>query len=147
MTARWKLVFAAGPALAGVSLMLSAIADAQPTTAQQNAIRQSCRSDFMTHCSGVTPGGADALACLQQHLGGFGNVLRVASGAGRFDHFIGLDDRLIDIREGDIRGDFDHHRAWPSHLEQVEGTSHDFRDLFRLVERLDPLGDRVIRTR
>ena len=93
------------------------------------------------------PGVEHRLACLQQHLGGFGNVLRVASGAGRFDHFIGLDERLIDIREGDIRGDFDHHRAWPPHLEQIEGTSHHFRDLVRLVERLDPLGDRVIRTR
>jgi hypothetical protein len=87
------------------------------------------------------------LARLQQHLGGFDNVLRIAGGAGGFDHFVGLHDRLIDFREGDISGDFDHHRAWPSHLEQIEGTSHDFRDLFRLVERLDPLGHRVIRTR
>jgi hypothetical protein len=42
---------------------------AQPTAAQQNALKQSCRSDFMSHCSGVTPGGKDALTCLQQNVG------------------------------------------------------------------------------
>ena len=52
----------------GIALSIvgaSGIAGAQPTPAQQNAIRQNCRSDFMAHCSGVTPGGAEALACLQ----------------------------------------------------------------------------------
>ncbi len=39
----------------------------QPTQAQQNAIRQSCRADYQAHCSGVPTGGAPALACLQQH--------------------------------------------------------------------------------
>ena len=39
----------------------------QPTPAQQSAIRDACRGDFMTNCSGVTPGGAAALACLQQN--------------------------------------------------------------------------------
>jgi hypothetical protein len=38
----------------------------QPTAAQQSAIRDACRSDFMANCSGVQPGGAGALACLQQ---------------------------------------------------------------------------------
>jgi len=42
-------------------------AAAAPTAAQQNAIKQSCRSDFMAKCSGVTPGGKDALACLQKN--------------------------------------------------------------------------------
>jgi hypothetical protein len=39
----------------------------QPTDAQRNAIRSACRSDFMAQCSGVTPGGIEALSCLQQH--------------------------------------------------------------------------------
>ncbi|WP_371074743.1 MULTISPECIES: hypothetical protein [unclassified Sinorhizobium] len=40
---------------------------AQPTQAQQNAVKSACRSDFMAQCAGVTPGGAAALSCLQQH--------------------------------------------------------------------------------
>ena len=40
-------------------------AAAQPSAAQQNAIKQNCRNDFMSHCSGVQPGGAQALSCLR----------------------------------------------------------------------------------
>jgi hypothetical protein len=40
----------------------------QPSQDQISAIRQSCRSDFMANCSGVTPGGKDALECLKQNL-------------------------------------------------------------------------------
>jgi hypothetical protein len=39
----------------------------QPTDAQKSAVRAACRSDFMAQCSGVTPGGVEALTCLQQH--------------------------------------------------------------------------------
>ena len=39
----------------------------QPTQAQTNAIRQSCRNDYMAHCASVPTGGAPALHCLQQH--------------------------------------------------------------------------------
>ncbi|AVA23107.1 MULTISPECIES: cysteine rich repeat-containing protein [unclassified Rhizobium] len=39
----------------------------QPTQAQRNAVKSACRSDFMAQCSGVTPGGSQALACLRQH--------------------------------------------------------------------------------
>ncbi len=46
----------------------SAIAQ-QPTPAQTSAIRANCRSDFMANCSGVTPGGKDALECLKRNLG------------------------------------------------------------------------------
>ena len=35
----------------------------QPTPAQQSAIRDACRSDFMSNCSGVQPGGSAALPC------------------------------------------------------------------------------------
>ncbi len=44
----------------------SAIAQ-QPTSAQADAIRSACRSDFMSHCRGVQPGGAEALQCLKQN--------------------------------------------------------------------------------
>src|SRR5215831_15089094 len=51
-----SLVLVAGPAFA------------QPTAEQQSAIRNNCRSDFMSNCSGVTPGGAEALQCLQRNV-------------------------------------------------------------------------------
>jgi Cysteine rich repeat len=50
-------------------LLLPAIADAQqPTQAQANAIRQSCRSDYQSYCSSVPTGGSASLQCLQSHL-------------------------------------------------------------------------------
>lgn len=52
-------------ALLSVGLLTDA-ASAQPTPEQQSAIRNNCRSDFMSKCSGVTPGGKDALMCLQK---------------------------------------------------------------------------------
>ena len=36
----------------------------QPTAAQKNALKQSCRSDFQRFCAGVNPGGEAAMACL-----------------------------------------------------------------------------------
>src|SRR5215471_6233340 len=39
----------------------------QPTGAQKNAIRNNCRSDYMANCSSVTPGGIEALQCLQHN--------------------------------------------------------------------------------
>ncbi|HUB46159.1 MAG TPA: cysteine rich repeat-containing protein, partial [Acetobacteraceae bacterium] len=39
----------------------------QPTQAQANAIRQSCRSDYQSYCANVPTGGSAALACLQQN--------------------------------------------------------------------------------
>ena len=48
---------------------LSGIANAQVTSAQQSAMRSNCRSDFTSHCSGVSPGGKDALTCLQKNVG------------------------------------------------------------------------------
>jgi hypothetical protein len=38
-----------------------------PTAQQKAAIRAACRSDFMSHCSGVQPGGAEALQCLKRN--------------------------------------------------------------------------------
>ena len=40
---------------------------AAPTAEQKTAVRASCRSDFMSHCSGVQPGGAEALQCLKRN--------------------------------------------------------------------------------
>lgn len=47
---------------------------AQPTQAQQSAIRSNCRSDYMSHCSSVKPGGIEALQCLQR------NAAKLSSG-------------------------------------------------------------------
>lgn len=58
-----------GAALAGVmGLALTHGAFAQVTAEQQAAIKSSCRSDFMSNCSGVQPGGAQALQCLQKNV-------------------------------------------------------------------------------
>lgn len=40
----------------------------RPSQAQLNALRSSCRSDYMAHCSSVPTGGAPALNCLKQHM-------------------------------------------------------------------------------
>jgi hypothetical protein len=45
----------------------AAAAPGKPTAQQTGAIRAACRSDFMSHCSGVQPGGAEALQCLQRN--------------------------------------------------------------------------------
>ena len=45
----------------------AAAAPRQPTPEQLSAIRSACRSDFMSHCSGVQPGGAEAMQCLERN--------------------------------------------------------------------------------
>ncbi len=52
----------------GLAGLANPAAAQQPTKAQTDAIRQNCRSDFMLKCSGVTPGGADALQCLKKNV-------------------------------------------------------------------------------
>lgn len=49
-----------------ISLGLQPTAAQQPTSEQRDAIRASCRSDFMANCSGVEPGGKAAFECLQR---------------------------------------------------------------------------------
>ena len=52
----------------GAVLLVAAPALAQqPTQAQANALRQSCRGDYQSHCASVPTGGSAALACLQQN--------------------------------------------------------------------------------
>lgn len=53
----------------------------QPTQAQQNAIRQSCRADYQSNCSGVPTGGKAALQCLQQHAASLSAPCGAAVGA------------------------------------------------------------------
>jgi Cysteine rich repeat len=53
----------------------------QPSQAQANAIRQSCRSDYQAHCSGVPTGGSAALQCLQSNLSQLSPSCQTAVGA------------------------------------------------------------------
>jgi hypothetical protein len=55
-------------AVALVPLTFAPAAAQQPTQAQRDAIRASCRSDFIANCSGVQPGGREAFECLQRSL-------------------------------------------------------------------------------
>lgn len=50
----------------------------QPTTAQRDAIRSSCRSDFMAKCSGIEPGGKAALECLERNRDGLSASCKTA---------------------------------------------------------------------
>ena len=52
---------------AAVTMATSAFAQG-PSEAQRAAVKAQCRSDFMAHCSSVTPGGKEALECLTQHM-------------------------------------------------------------------------------
>lgn len=54
--------------LCALGLLGATPALAQITPAQKSALRANCRSDFMSKCSGVSPGGRDALMCLQKHV-------------------------------------------------------------------------------
>jgi hypothetical protein len=74
---------ALGPSVVALALLtLSGAAGAQqPTQAQANAIKQSCRSDYMTHCSNVPTGGKAALNCLEEHLTDLSPACQSAVGA------------------------------------------------------------------
>ena len=56
--------------LIAIGLVMGATLSAsaqQPTSEQISAIRASCRSDFMSNCTGVKPGTRDALECLKRN--------------------------------------------------------------------------------
>jgi hypothetical protein len=77
---RWHRLLA--PGLAMVSLAaLTTMAAAQVTPEQQSAIRASCRPDFTSKCSGVTPGGKDALQCLQKNVASLAPACKTAVSA------------------------------------------------------------------
>ena len=56
-------------------------AAAQVTPEQQSAIRGACRSDFMSKCSGITPGGKEALQCLQTNVASLSPACKTAVNA------------------------------------------------------------------
>jgi hypothetical protein len=64
-----------------VALSIHAAAAQQPTQAQRDAIRASCRSDFIANCSGVTPGGKEALECLLRNQAKLSPACNSAVGA------------------------------------------------------------------
>jgi hypothetical protein len=79
-----ETAFYAIPLAAFVAIMVGAAKDAsaqQPTQAQVNAVRQSCRNDYMAHCSSVPPGGAASLACLKQHASSLSSACQAAVNA------------------------------------------------------------------
>jgi hypothetical protein len=39
-----------------------------PSEAQREAIKSSCRNDYIAHCSSIPPGGAASLQCLQKNM-------------------------------------------------------------------------------
>jgi len=47
-----------------IALTLGPTAAQQPTQTQRDAIRATCRSDFMANCASAQPGGKEALECL-----------------------------------------------------------------------------------
>jgi hypothetical protein len=68
--------------LTGFMLGAAAAADAQqPSQAQANAIRQSCRSDYQAHCASAPTGGAAALQCLQANIASLSPACQSAVGA------------------------------------------------------------------
>jgi len=71
------------PAVATLVLLLTGVGARaqQPSPDQIAAVRASCRSDFMANCSGVQPGGKDALDCLKRNLGKLSGSCRMAVGA------------------------------------------------------------------
>jgi hypothetical protein len=54
--------------MAASMLALATPSFAQPTEAQKEAVKSACRSDYMAHCSSVTPGGEAALQCLAKNM-------------------------------------------------------------------------------
>lgn len=75
-----------GKRLAMLALLLTAVASGrasaqQPTQAQTNAIRQSCRTDYQAQCSDVPTGGRASLTCLQQHAASLSPACRSAVAA------------------------------------------------------------------
>jgi hypothetical protein len=52
-----------------------------PSTAQRNAIRQSCASDYREMCASVPAGGRASLQCLQEHMQSLSPACQSAVGA------------------------------------------------------------------
>ena len=77
---RLKTVWAAVLVVSALGAAGDALAQ-QPSQAQLNALRSSCRGDYMAHCSSVPTGGAPALNCLKQHMSALSGGCRSAVSA------------------------------------------------------------------
>lgn len=69
MINRYRSMMVFGMVAAAGLAATHALAQA-PTDAQRNAIKSACRSDYMSKCASVPPGGAAALQCLQKNMAG-----------------------------------------------------------------------------
>ena len=67
MTMNGRTIAGLAGCLAIALSFLAGQAGAQVSQAQKDAVRANCRSDFISNCRGVTPGGADALNCLRKN--------------------------------------------------------------------------------
>ena len=61
-----------------VASIAPAVAASMPSDAQKSAIKSHCRSDFIKHCSGVTPGGLPALECLEKNMSSLSSACQAA---------------------------------------------------------------------
>jgi hypothetical protein len=77
---RLKHVWSAALVAATIGAASDALAQ-QPSQAQLSALRSSCRSDYMAHCSSVPTGGAPALNCLKQHMSALSGACQSAVNA------------------------------------------------------------------
>ncbi|WP_025032589.1 cysteine rich repeat-containing protein [Bradyrhizobium sp. DOA9] len=65
-------------ALLAMALFATATGAFAQTEAQKSAIRSACRSDFMAHCSSVTPGGVEAVQCLAKNMSSLSSACQAA---------------------------------------------------------------------
>lgn len=73
MSAHWS------PILAALSLCMAlGAAQAEPTQAQQDAIRAACPADYRAHCASVPTGGAPALQCLEKNVASLSSACQAA---------------------------------------------------------------------
>ncbi len=75
-----RMSFATAALIAGLAGSVPAHAQ-DVTEAQKSAIRSNCRSDFMSKCSSVTPGGAEAFQCLKKNEASLSGGCRAAVSA------------------------------------------------------------------
>lgn len=51
-----------------LTVLTNSAAAQQPSTAQRDAVRTACRSDYEAHCASVPTGGKPAMMCLQKNM-------------------------------------------------------------------------------
>jgi hypothetical protein len=68
MFASTSFKLAAAVSLMLLTLVTSRASAQRPSQEQIGAIRSACRGDFQARCTGVQPGGPEALACLKKNV-------------------------------------------------------------------------------